>query len=108
MRYYHAADKSYREGEPLYSYDTLCRQGRPPAWKWDQVYARTDVVCMTRILAEAQRLQERFPEQVGPILIIELSERFEREHVIWNEEGLPCVRDCIPPQYIRRYDPNTE
>jgi hypothetical protein len=103
MRYYHAAHKTYQPGDDLHSYAALQKVGRDPSWKWDQVYARTDVVCLFRHVEEAKHFKRDYPDDVGPILVIDLPEWFEATRVILNEEKFPCVLDFIPGQFIHTY-----
>jgi hypothetical protein len=97
MRYYHVVAEGYCPGEDLLSYDELCRLGRCPFWKWDQVYAETDVVALSLEFSHARAFRDNHG---GTILVIDLPRSFEEQCVKRNREKFPCVRDRIPARYI--------
>lgn len=98
--FYRVAPESYEEGEDLLSYDALVAHGRDPAWKWDQVYAETNVVALFRHSADARGYQQ---DHGGTIYSVYLPEDFEREYVRPNREGFPSVSNCIPRKYVSRW-----
>jgi hypothetical protein len=97
MRYYHVVGEGYCPGEDLLSYDELCRQGRPPKWKWDRVHAETNVVALSLDFAHARTFRSNHG---GTILVVDLPSDFEREHVRLNSEKFQSVRDRIPAKFI--------
>ncbi len=121
-RYYHIADESYQEGEPLLSWNKQKEMGMEPTWKWDDAEEGYDgdMVSLARSDGEADEVRQHIGR--GKKLVVDIPDDFESRDrdaeaaasaewpytrgkghprfIQQNSEGYPAVRDFVPASWI--------